>query len=63
MSPRRASDGSSIDVLPVELATKEDVDIDKYISFLESTFEQILDALGMSFSEVIGLTKLESFMS
>ncbi|RLI12208.1 type B DNA-directed DNA polymerase, partial [Candidatus Bathyarchaeota archaeon] len=63
VSPRRASDGSSIDVLPVELATKEDVDIDKYISFLESTFEQILDALGMSFSEVIGLTKLESFMS
>ena len=51
-----------VDVLPIELATREDVDIDKYVSLLESTFEQILDALGMSFSEVVGLTKLESFM-
>ena len=51
-----------IDVLPIELATKEDVDVDKYVSLLESTFEQILDALGMSFSEVVGLTKLETFM-
>ncbi len=51
-----------VDVLPVELATKEDVDVDKYVSFLESTFEQVLDALGMSFSEVVGLTRLESFM-
>ncbi len=62
VTPRK-SDGDVIDVLPVELATKEDVDVDKYISFLESTFEQILDALGMSFSEVVGLTRLESFMS
>ena len=52
-----------IDVLPVELATREDVDVDKYLSLLESTFEQILDALGMSFSEVVGLTRLESFLS
>ena len=52
-----------IDVLPVELAAREDVDVDKYLSLLESTFEQILDALGMSFSEVVGLTRLESFLS
>jgi len=52
-----------VDVLPIELATREDVDVDKYISLLESTFEQILDALGMSFSEVIGLTRLESFIT
>ena len=51
-----------VDVLPIELATREDVDVDKYVSLLESTFEQILDALGMSFSEVVGLTKLETFM-
>ena len=61
--PRRTPEGEVIDVLPVELARKEDVDVDKYVSFLESTFEQILDALGMSFSEVVGLTRLESFMS
>ena len=63
VKPKRASDGSSIDVWPVELANKEDIDVDKYVSYLESTFEQILDALGMSFSEVVGLTRLESFMS
>ena len=62
VTPRR-SNGEVLDVLPVELATKEDVDVDKYVSFLESTFEQILDALGMSFSEVVGLTRLESFMA
>ncbi len=62
VTPRR-SNGEVLDVLPVELATREDVDVDKYVSFLESTFEQILDALGMSFSEVVGLTRLESFMA
>ncbi len=48
-------------VKPVELATKNDVDVDKYVAYLHSTFDQVLDALGLSFDEIIGLTKLERF--
>ena len=50
-------------VKPVELATKTEVDVDKYIAYLQSTFEQVLDALGLSFDEIIGLTKLERFLA
>jgi DNA polymerase I len=48
-------------VKPVELATKSEVDVDKYIAYLHSTFDQVLDALGLDFDEIIGLTKLERF--
>jgi len=49
-------------VKPVELAAKNEVDVDKYIAYLHSTFDQVLDALGLDFDEIIGLTKLERFM-
>lgn len=49
-------------VKPVELASKNEVDVDKYIAYLHSTFDQVLDALGLSFDEIIGLTKLERFL-
>jgi len=49
-------------VKPVELTTKSEVDVDKYIAYLRSTFDQVLDALGLEFDEIIGLTKLERFM-
>jgi DNA polymerase I len=49
-------------VKPVELATKNEVDVDKYVAYLQSTFDQVLDALGLSFDEIIGLTKLERFL-
>jgi len=49
-------------VKPVELATNSDIDVDKYIAYLHSTFDQVLDALGLDFDEIIGLTKLERFM-
>ncbi len=49
-------------VKPVKLATKNEIDVDKYIAYLHSTFDQILDALGLDFDEIIGLTKLERFM-
>jgi DNA polymerase I len=49
-------------VKPVELATNNEIDVDKYIAYLHSTFDQILDALGLDFDEIIGLTKLERFM-
>jgi DNA polymerase I len=49
-------------VKPVELATKNEIDVDKYIAYLHSTFDQVLDALDLDFDEIIGLTKLERFM-
>jgi len=49
-------------VKPVELATDRDIDVDKYIAYLRSTFDQILDALGLEFEKIIGLTRLEQFM-
>jgi DNA polymerase I len=49
-------------VKPVELAAKNEIDIDKYVAYLHSTFDQVLDALGLDFEEIIGLTKLERFM-
>ncbi len=50
-------------VKPVELVNKNEVDVDKYIDYLHSTFDQVLDALGLSFEEIIGLTKLERFLA
>jgi DNA polymerase I len=49
-------------VKPVELATNNEIDVDKYVAYLRSTFDQVLDALGLDFDEIIGLTKLERFM-
>jgi DNA polymerase I len=49
-------------VKPVDLATKNEVDVDKYVAYLHSTFDQVLDALGLDFDEIIGLTKLERFL-
>lgn len=45
----------------LELAHLEEVDRDKYMDLFKSTFEQVLDALGISFSEIIGIRKLDSF--
>ncbi len=41
-------------VKPVQLASKRDVDVGKYIEYLESMFEQLLDALDMNFDELVG---------
>ncbi len=49
-------------VKPVEMATDGEVDVDKYVAYLQSTFDQVLDALGLEFEEMIGLTRLERFM-
>jgi DNA polymerase I len=50
-----------IGVKPLELTKKEDVDVDKYVEFMKSTFEQVLDALGYDFEELMGARKLEEF--
>jgi DNA polymerase I len=51
-----------VSVMPIEFATDSEVDVDKYVAYLQSTFDQVLDALGLEFDEIIGLTKLERFM-
>lgn len=48
-------------VKPLELAKIEEVDVDKYLEYLRSTFEQLLDSLGYSFDEIMGSMKLEDF--
>ena len=50
-------------VKPVELTSRNEVDVDKYVAYLRATFDQVLDALGLSFDEIIGLTKLERFLA
>jgi len=49
-------------VKPVQLASNGEIDVEKYVGYLHSTFDQVLDALGLDFNEIIGLTKLERFM-
>jgi DNA polymerase I len=49
-------------VTPLQLARKENVDVDKYIEYMRSAFEQILDPLEIDFDSIVGLTSLESFM-
>jgi len=53
-------------VKPVQLASRRDVDVDKYVEYLESMFEQLLDALDMDFDELVGRpreTTLDSFFT
>jgi DNA polymerase I len=50
-------------VKPIQLATRNEVDVEKYVAYLHSTFDQVLDALGLNFDEIIGLTKLERFLA
>lgn len=40
-------------VMPVELANKSQIDKEKYLEMMKSTFEQILDALDMDFDLII----------
>jgi DNA polymerase I len=50
-------------VKPVQLAKIDDIDIQKYMDSLRSTFEQVLDSLGIEFEDLVGVKKLESFFS
>src|SRR2546421_1964108 len=39
-------------VKPVQLANKDEIDIPKYEEYIQSTFEQVLDALELDFAEI-----------
>jgi len=49
-------------VEPVQLASVKEIDAEKYMGYIKSIFEQVLDAIGIDFDEIAGLTKLESFL-
>ncbi len=53
---------TDLGVKPVQLAKVDEVDVDKYMEYVKSTFEQVLDALGIDFDEIMGVKKLESFL-
>jgi len=50
-------------VKPVQLASRDEIDSRKYMEYISSTFEQVLDALGTEFEELVGITKLESYFT
>ena len=44
-------------------AEVEDIDVDKYLEYASSMFDQMLDSLGFSFDEILGSTTLDAFWS
>ncbi|MEM2818898.1 MAG: type B DNA-directed DNA polymerase, partial [Nitrososphaerota archaeon] len=48
-------------VTPLQFVRKDQVDVDKYVEYLTSTFEQVFDALDLDFERIIGVTSLEKF--
>ena len=48
-------------VKPVELAKSGEIDTEKYLEYMESTFDQILSSLGYEFDVILGASKLEDF--
>lgn len=48
-------------VKPLQLAKKKDVDIKKYHEQLQSTFEQLLDALDVDYDSIIGVVRIEQY--
>ena len=51
----------TVGVKPLSLANIQDVDRKKYIELLQGTFEQILDPLNITFAEIKGTKKIDSF--
>ncbi len=49
-------------VKPLELAKKGEIDVEKYIETLQSTFQQILDALNIDFEHIAGITSISDFL-
>ena len=45
----------------IELAKLQDLDTKKYKELLKSAFEQVLDALGITFDEIRGIKKMDAF--
>jgi len=48
-------------VKPVQLARIDEIDVEKYVGHIQSTFGQVLDALDIEFDEIVGVKRLEFF--
>lgn len=48
-------------VKPVQLARIDEIDEEKYLDHLETTFKQILRSIGIDFNEIIGSSHLDAF--
>ncbi|HKW05074.1 MAG TPA: DNA-directed DNA polymerase I, partial [Nitrososphaerales archaeon] len=46
---------------PASIARKDEIDIEKYLDYMRSTFDQILGSMGYNFDEIMGARKLEDF--
>ncbi len=51
----------SVGAKAIEIAKLQDIDIPKYKELLRSALEQVLDALGITFEEIKGIKKMDSF--
>ncbi|RLE52744.1 MAG: hypothetical protein DRJ26_04300, partial [Candidatus Methanomethylicota archaeon] len=49
-------------VKPVQLARIDEVDVSKYLGHMETTFRQVLEAIGVNFDEILGVTSLDFFL-
>jgi DNA polymerase I len=50
-------------VKPMSQAKIHEIDVEKYMEYFRSTFEQVLDAVGLDYEELTGAKKLTSFFS
>ncbi|AEM39573.1 DNA polymerase B region [Pyrolobus fumarii 1A] len=50
-------------VKAIQLAKLHEVDTDEYIKTVRTAFEQVLGAIGMSWDDIVGSTKLEAFFA
>ncbi|MEM4576617.1 MAG: DNA-directed DNA polymerase I [Candidatus Nezhaarchaeales archaeon] len=48
-------------VKPIQLARIDEVDVEKYVEHMRTTFEQVLTALGLDFDEILGVRSITSF--
>ncbi len=48
-------------VKPIQLAKLKEIDTEKYLEHVKTTFEQLLRALGVDWDEIAGLAKLEAY--
>ena len=38
-----------------QLASASEIDVDKYLEYIQSTFDQALEAIGISYNEIMGI--------
>jgi len=49
-------------VKPIQLASLDEVDVDKYVEYVQNTFQQVLDALDIDIHSIFGTTRLDLFI-